>query len=382
MDGTKEASNPDPADGATEVDRGSTLRWRSGSKVDTHDVYFGSDYYEVRDANAANHPNVDLTNVDVNSYEPGILALDTTYFWRVDEVNEAHPDGLWKGVVWYFTTGKHVVVDDFEYYDSDPIEDQIWYSWKDEYSYGFPPPSPPPYYPGNGTGAAVGDVSTGSTAEETIVHGGGQSMPYWYTNDGSTGKALYSESERTFNPAQDWTTSNMKSLSLWFYGDRDNDADATEQLYVKVNGAKLLYDGDMNDIREEMWHEWNIDMADFGSVTNVTTLAIGFGNESNVTPGGIGKVYFDDIRLYLARCIPLVRQPVGDLDDDCDVDHADVEILAGRWLDSDLITTPTTPSDDGLVAYYALENNLLDGTANGHDGTLAGGGPELCPRTA
>jgi hypothetical protein len=55
-------------------------------------------------------------------------------------------------------------------------------------------------------------------AEQTVVHAGGQSMPLEYLNDGSTGKAPYSETERTFDPPQDWTRHGVKALTLWFRG--------------------------------------------------------------------------------------------------------------------------------------------------------------------
>ncbi len=84
-------------------------------------------------------------------------------------------------------------------------------------------------------------------------------------------------------------------MSLWFHGASDNLAD---QMYVKVNGAKVVYDGDAEDIQQESWRQWIIDLASFGvDLTNVTSLAIGFGDEANPTAGGAGIVYIDDISL-------------------------------------------------------------------------------------
>ena len=31
------------------------------------------------------------------------LVPGTTYYWRVDEVNDVHPDKIWRGSVWRFT---------------------------------------------------------------------------------------------------------------------------------------------------------------------------------------------------------------------------------------------------------------------------------------
>jgi hypothetical protein len=157
---------------------------------------------------------------------------------------------------------------------------------------------------------------------------------------------------------------------LWFYGDTDNDANATEQMYVKLNGVKVNYDGDMNDIQQASWQEWNIDLAEFGiDLTNVTEIAIGFGDENNTTPGGSGVVYFDDIRLYRVRCLPTRRKPVGDFDNDCQVSHSDLAVMADDWLVADY-------NAETLMSWYKFDEGsgtmASDSSINGIDGILAG----------
>ncbi|NIO63521.1 MAG: hypothetical protein GTO35_13445, partial [Gammaproteobacteria bacterium] len=71
-------------------------------------------------------------------------------------------------------------------------------------------------------------------AEQDIVHGGKQSMPFFYSN---TGGAAYSEAELTLTPAQNWTASGVVTLAVHFYGTIGN----TGQLYVKINGTKVPY---------------------------------------------------------------------------------------------------------------------------------------------
>ena len=51
------------------------------------------------------------------------------------------------------------------------------------------------------------------------------------------------------------------------------------------------------------WTEWRIPLQAFADqgidLTNVDRIAIGFGTKGNMTtPGGLGKMFFDDIRLY------------------------------------------------------------------------------------
>jgi hypothetical protein len=143
----------------------------------------------------------------------GKLLWETTYYWRIDEVNNTNPASPWVGSVWSFTTAGFAIIDDFEGYDAGAS--QIWYSWHDGLGYGTP--QSPPYFAGNGSGAAVGDETTASFTEETIVHGGGQAMPLAYDNN-KQGFAKYSEAELTLTAARDWTEGAVGELSLWFRG--------------------------------------------------------------------------------------------------------------------------------------------------------------------
>jgi hypothetical protein len=147
------------------------------------------------------------------SYDPGKLILNTAYYWRIDEVNGASTDSPWAGKVWSFTTGDFFVIDDFEDYDAG--DNQIWFSWHDGLGAGAP--GMPDYVPGNGTGSAVGDETTPSYTEETIVHGGLQSMPISYDNN-KQGFSKYSETDLTLTDQRDWTEEGVANLSLWFRG--------------------------------------------------------------------------------------------------------------------------------------------------------------------
>jgi len=79
-------------------------------------------------------------------------------------------------------------------------------------------------------------------------------------------------------------------LVLYFHGAEGN----TGQLYVKVDGSKVVYDGDAGDIAKVEWKQWTIDLAPLGaSLQNVTKLAIGIDGD-----GATGTLYVDDIQLY------------------------------------------------------------------------------------
>ena len=206
-------SGPNPANGAVDVSPTQILAWDAGAVAASHEVYFGMDADAVANATTASPEYEGPKALGDESYDPVNLLLETNYYWRIDEVNGINPDSPWKGNVWSFTTGKFIVIDDFEIYDAN--DNQIWYSWHDGLGYGVA--GMDPYYAGNGTGAAVGDENTISYTEETIVHSGSQSMPLMYNNN-KQGYSKYSEVEYTLTGQRDWTDQGVAELSLWFRG--------------------------------------------------------------------------------------------------------------------------------------------------------------------
>ncbi len=244
-----QAREPEPADGAADVDVTTGLAWRAGRDSVSHDVAFGTDPEALSSAGT----------VDIPSFDPGELDLATTYYWQVTEIQEAES---WTGQLWSFATQDYLVVDDFESYDDD--ENRIYETWLD----GFV----------NDTGSTVGHLES-PFAEQTIVHSGAQSMPLFYEG----------VSEAELELAQNWTTNGIKSLSIYFYGDPDN----TGTLFAKINGTKVTYDGDASDIARPTWQAWNIDLSTVGNVSNVNSLTIGVEGS-----GAEGIVYIDDVRLY------------------------------------------------------------------------------------
>jgi len=221
--------NPQPANAAVDVKQTQILSWTPAGTAASSDVYIGTDKDAVKDATTASPEYKGNKAIGDETLNPGAMAWETPYYWRVDAV---YADNTVKGLVWDFTTADFLVVDDFEDYDIGNKE--IWWSWKD--GLGYAAHDNEPAFPGNGTGAAVGDETTASYTEETIVHSGKQSMPLWYDNN-KEGYFNYSEVELTLDYPRDWTVNDVNTLTLYFRGGSQNGAD---QMYVALNGSAVV----------------------------------------------------------------------------------------------------------------------------------------------
>jgi len=206
------AAGANPANSAPAVKQTPTLRWSAADDAAQHDVYFGTDFDAVDNADISTlniyRGRQDLEDTDYIPTEAP-LQMGQTYYWRIDEVLA---DGVTinKGHIWNFTVADYVVLDDFEDYDDS--DNRIYDTWAD--------------YVVNNTGMTVGHLEP-PFAERNIVHGGYQAMYMTYDNDGTVnegtnyeqgGILLYSEAERQWLSAQDWTANGIESLTLWFRG--------------------------------------------------------------------------------------------------------------------------------------------------------------------
>ncbi|HUV64649.1 MAG TPA: PA14 domain-containing protein [Sedimentisphaerales bacterium] len=286
------AGDPNPYDGAADVNPTTILSWRPAEAAASHQVYFGTDAEAVKNATAASPEYKGSKVPGQETFDPGKLPWESTFYWRVDEINNNNPDSPWVGKVWGFTTGGFLLVEDFESYndlpEEDPASNRIYLTWID----GFETPLT--------NGAFVGNMDP-PLMELGTVHGGFQSMPYRYDNN-----LKYSEATMTLTSGKDWTAEGVAELSLWFRG---SSANAAERMYVALNGTAVVYHDNPNAARQTIWTEWMVPLQAFAdqgvNLTNVTSISIGFGTRGNTTlPGGTGQMYFDDIRLYGPRTVP------------------------------------------------------------------------------
>jgi len=287
-----------PREAMVDIRDATSLSWSRGETAVSHDVYLGTD----RDAVAAagkdaaeyqgNQPGTSFSLAGLVEFGGG------EYCWRVDEVEA---DGtVHAGCVWRFTVPGYLIVDNFESY-SNEVGQRVFEVWID--GVGFTQPEPG--NPGNGTSAAVGhDIWTPGTRYTAImetarVHGGAQAMPLYYDN---TATPYYSETERTWTTAQNWTVEGVNTLSLWVRGRRAN---SQEDLYVAVEDSSghvsVVVNPDPAAVLNSDWEQWNIalsDLTDAGvNPAAVRIMSIGVGSRTAPTVGGSGVLSIDEIRV-------------------------------------------------------------------------------------
>jgi hypothetical protein len=313
------AREPQPVSGATTNGVNVMLSWRAGREAAVHEVSLSTDSAAVEDGSAV------IGTSSEASFDPGELQYGTTYFWKVDEVNEAGTPTRYAGDVWSFTTSNYGTVDDFDQYDDNC--NRVFFAWEDGLGHSGGEEiegCDVPASNGNGGGSIVGNDQAPFAEQDIVAAGSSQSLPFNYDN-------AFGQSEASLSiNGQDWSASGVQTLSLAFYGEAGN----TGTLYVKINNSKVSYDLDAADIARAGWQAWNIDLGGVSGLQNVTKLTIGMDGAS-----AAGMLYIDDIRLYP---------------------------LAGELI------TPADPGSANLVASYAFENNVNDGSGNGHDGTIMG----------
>ncbi|MHC4647547.1 MAG: LamG domain-containing protein [Planctomycetota bacterium] len=360
------AWGPRPFNGERDVDQNVLLTWKPGDYAASHAVYLGTDWDDVNDAVTVS--SAYKGTYGPNEYDPGALELETTYYWRIDEVNGPN---TWKGRVWRFSIADFRIVDDMESYNAIPGSgNEIYDTWDDGFM--------------NWTGAQIA-LEYGSVR----IHGGGQSMRFAYDN--SIAYYKYSEIDANttgprpgnLNVGTDWTEAEVKGMTLFFYGQAGNDT--TEQMYVALeDGSSHIGVAEYGDLGEDMaditvadWQQWDIPLSAFSGadviLTDVAKVRLGFGDRVSPVAGGSGMVYFDDIRLYRPKCVPWLLKPVADLSGNCIVDLPDVAIMAEDWLRTDeQFDTVQEPDYTKRVGWWKLDNNAYDDSGNFFDGTVEG----------
>jgi hypothetical protein len=151
MVGNPYARRPSPADGAVHTLTWARMSWYAGDFTVSHDVYFGENFDDVYNGAAEvflGNQTSEYFGVGLPGFPyPNGLVADTTYYWRIDEINDLHPDSPWKGDVWSFSlpsktayTPKHFEITYYDNYNYDTGQWDAWQSpatprdaWDDKY---------------------------------------------------------------------------------------------------------------------------------------------------------------------------------------------------------------------------------------------------------
>jgi glucuronoarabinoxylan endo-1,4-beta-xylanase len=271
----KHSHDPQPLMGAEDVPVDAVLSWAPGETATAHDVYLGTDFDDVNDANRSSPPGVLVSQGQGGtSYDPyGYLKLRTTYYWRVDEVNEPN---ICKGAIWSFTTLPYFVMEDFDSYATNVDLRDVWKKCSTKCTRAF------------------------VSLDSGIVRSG-NSMKYKYRNKiPPRFSQVCADIADLGVEDSDWLGMNANALVLYFRGDANNPMD--EQMYVSLTDGDTsphtgtVFYPSMLDVTIPQWQKWNIPLAQFTGVnlSNVVKITIGFGDGGG---SGEGVVYFEDIML-------------------------------------------------------------------------------------
>jgi len=297
-----QSSAPRPVDGSQEVSTEVELGWRVGSSAVSNDLYVGTNSESVGNASqASSEYKGNLQAVSYNSFALEGLGLDTTYYWRVDDVTASE---TLKGDIWSFTTKACDALEDFEsFVDTDTLV-AAW----------------------GAAGGAWLDLSANHK------HTGVSSMKVQYYNrspNKSSGAAVTFDDAKNFN--------GYESLGFYYMGEGGN---MDNKLYAVVedasgNSSRVISSASVN-MSDTQWQLWSVELTDFAGVdiTNVKKIELGVGDADASSSSAVGNLYIDDVGLCGGGPVAAGCACPGDLNNDIQVDLDDLQAVAGILLDA------------------------------------------------
>jgi hypothetical protein len=319
------ALSPDPADGATDVKATPTLTWSAGETAFQYDLYLGTD----ADLVAAGDASVSMGSLSEASYAVDVnfpLSRGTTYYWKVDVLTgSARASQMVPGSVWSFRIADlntanwlDAATADAPAYVDTYVEDGLYDigALSGDITYEFVVLSNPDEQ--EASMCLIGRRQFGDTQA-------GLKYEQW-NNTGTYGATLFGVVDLDFGVP----TSPGEYTVLTFVS-----SETTNTTALYVNGALA------------------------GSVDSAITLSglvgIGYGAQGEDMSGSFDN--FDGTIFGVAIY---------------DMALADEQIAAHSDAYFTLEIIPVPPSADGLVAYYAMDGDPNDSSANAINGTLVG----------
>jgi hypothetical protein len=363
----QKARYPNPANHAVDVSANPMLRWTSGSGAVSHNLYFGS-----------TNPPAFVRNQTANTYDPGRLQFNTTYYWRIDEVNSL--GGVATGNIWSFKTVSGKAVNPNPTDGQTDVAINSILSW----SAGWGTPSHNVYfgtaYPGTFRGNQPGtSFNPGTLTQNTTYYWRIDEVDQYGTTAGnvwsfttvqtkaSNPRPASSAVNVPVNSTLSWTAGNGALSHNVYFGISN-----PPNFYVNQAGTDFM----PSVLNFNTTYYWRVD--EVGSSNTVTgdlwTITTGSGLAENPDPvngaikagkgtvlrwtAGYGATSHD---IYLGTDASGVeaagRWAIGDLDQSGLVGYEDLSILASYWLQDPVGSVPYAGvNDDNVVDFsdYAL----------------------------
>ncbi|MHC4568086.1 MAG: LamG domain-containing protein, partial [Planctomycetota bacterium] len=222
------ATAPTPANGSLYENTWANLGWRAGYYAVSHDLYFGTAFDDVNDGVEGTFAgNLGVTTQVVGFFgfpAPDGLQAGTTYYWRVDEVNDANVASPWKGDIWSFSIPPKTA------YNSSPADgaanvlQDVTLNWT------------------TGMGASLHHVYFGDNFDEVSNAAGAvpqtdavftpatleaEKTYYWRVDEFDSTGAIHKGDVWSFTTVPDIAVTNP-NLTLWWTLDEGNDATAVD----------------------------------------------------------------------------------------------------------------------------------------------------------
>ncbi len=253
---------PNPADGATDVSVDTSLSWIEAAFATGREVWFGKP-----GAMEKIEPSPAGKTISV-----GPLEFNQNYQWRVDQIG---PSGIVTGQTWSFITAGCKDIEDFESYANDA---DLRAAWVD-----------------NIGEAGVNYVFLATDAQ------GNNSMRFEVQNQYPP---YFTEATRTFEIPLDFTAQEVRTLSMFFVGEREN---VEHPMYVTLEdiagrSLKVVHPYPWA-CQSQLWRQWNIDLEQFTAagvdLTNIKkfTIGLGSGADSGQGPEDRDGIWIDPISL-------------------------------------------------------------------------------------
>ncbi|AQT68822.1 Fibronectin type III domain protein [Anaerohalosphaera lusitana] len=283
----------------------------------------------------------------VSPYDPGELDYLTTYYWRVDAVNDQNE--LIQGYICPFTTEELIIPDSIELDDFQSYAD-------------------------NAEFLSAWQQTAGSQGTHELNTDWAAMQLNWQSSD----QPVVVEVERTLDDPLDAWPEYMHMLTMSIKG---SDQNPPAQIFITlsdgVNDFTASYTAS-DPVRTGGWHEINIPIEQFTNagidMQNITLAKVGLTAEPD--EGLAGSILIDDISFAARICGEDIR-PAYDLNDDCTTNLLDIAELAKDWLVHDYAINPDMPNGSQLAGYYQFDEltgtSAADSSTNSNDGVIEPG---------